>query len=104
MTKRHKRVPWRTERTDDDVLYNEDLASAVLENVDDIMIALDKLGWKVVSQIPDLPFDDKWPMSEHSDHCPRWCLSVEEDAAERNRRQVKLVINADEKPREVERE
>ena len=66
---------WVTENTFEDHMSNVDFANAVLENIDDVVIALHKLGWKIVCQEDA---DRRWPMCELTPHCPGWAESVED--------------------------
>jgi hypothetical protein len=52
---------------------------------DDIMLALDVLGWKVVQKEPSNP-PVKWPLSDYGEclrYCPDWAMTAKsnDDAA-----------------------
>ncbi len=51
-------------------------AARLVEITDDMMVAIDQLGWKVVPRDPLSPY--RWPMAAHHDLCPDWCISAEE--------------------------
>jgi hypothetical protein len=85
-----------TEQTFDDFQHNEDLANNVLDDIDDVLIALDKLGWMVVCKNSAA----KWPMNRSSQHCPSWCESAEEqdsDEAKERRATTTYGLNTERK-------
>jgi hypothetical protein len=71
------KVRWNSEHEEDDLcaLTNTRLC-------DQIMIALDRMGWRLVQKgLEPGEVPRKWPLNFHTEHCPDWCSSVEELAA-----------------------
>jgi hypothetical protein len=73
-----QRVQWRTVRPGhekEDQAFNEHLADKVLcaEAVDDVVIALDQIGWRIVNDS-----GERWPMICRNTLTPSWCISIAE--------------------------
>jgi hypothetical protein len=84
MTISKDEAQWHVENTFKDHEHNFGLAHDVLWDIDEVCIALDKLGWKIVTQDND---GRRWPMSASSPHCPAWAQSAEEQAEETRQEQ-----------------
>ena len=80
------RVPWRKVRWGsaheaEDLEHNEDLASAFTDATmaDDLCIALNLLGWKIMPT--NLDNAARWPMCKRHELTPTWAESVDEQEA-----------------------
>jgi hypothetical protein len=80
----------------------QDRAARFIEITDDLIVALDQLGWRLVPKDPSS--EDRWPMAAHHDLCPDWCASAEEwdsrfdgQGEGPKRRTLRLVPNIDDR-------